>query len=293
MADALRTPAGQTLFNELQSGSVLSQLYTTLIVGQGLNTPASANTTASVTDRLPFQVTASPVQDAADSRNPGRGENVWTWAFEIAAPSTPWVASNFALASTPLVTATALAAHARTTIAADPYRRLLVWFNIGATGATLFHLHVTDPVEAAKLRSTGARADVLFGGAGSKSMRVGEVYSEVRQGESVPLRGRLYGEDGQPLIAADVRRIERKVSRYQPKTNEWTKGAFRLMAGCMLTRSTQESSALFPYQGGYNFDTSLEGRETDDGADLQVSYRLHLCDGNEKVLTQTVRVHPR
>jgi len=290
MATALTTAAGTALYNSLISGTVPDPIFGTLLLGRGNDTPLPADKVSSIDKRIPIQLTASPVRNHPDVRNPGRGADVFTWAFDISAPSTPWLATNVALGQNSLETDKPLAIHASDDILGDPYRRVLVWLNLGNGSSTVYHLHVTDPAQAAKLRSSGARADVLFGGPGSQVLRVGEVNSTVRAGESASLRGRLYGEDGLALRPSDVQRVTRHLEEYEGGSNRWVSKGTRILDNCLLGQTSAESSALFPYRGGFNFSATLPGRETVDGVNKRLTYKLQLSDGNLRVIRQTVRV---
>ena len=289
MANALTTQTGEDLYATLIGGGTPTPFYGTLILGRGNDEPTAGDRTTSINKRVPIGPTASPVLDDGDSRNPGRGAGVFTWTFDISAPSTPWLATNVALATNPLVDNEELAVHAADDVLGDPYRRVIVWVNLGNSESTIYHLNVVDPVQAAKLRSTGARSDVLYGGQGSTTLRIGEVYSEALAGESVPLRGRLYGEDGQAIIPGDVKRVTRRISVYDAGRNQWVATGTKAVDRCVFRLANSESSAVFPYRGGFNFSASTPGRETLAGKQLKVVYRLELCDGVAKVLTQPAR----
>ena len=291
---ALVTTAGAALFSALQSGTAPAATYGTLLFGSANDEPTATDITSDVGERVPVTATATVARDNRDVRNTGRGANTWTWAFEFSAPSTPWVASNVALGVNPLTTGGDLAIHSRQVVSADPYRTLLVWVNLsGTSAATVVDGYDDDPVQAARLRGNGSRADVLHGGPGSSTLRPGHVNASVRPGEPASLRGRLYGDDLQPLTPSDVRFATRKVESYVPDSGKWVAVEKSTVDDCMLSRARGELSALFPYRGGFNFQAVLESNFTLDGLDKRVTYELNLFDGTSRTLYHDVRVSGR
>ena len=284
------TTAGSTHYTELQAGGALTNTYGTLLFGRGNDAPVDGDTVAEVSDIIVLTPQASPVLGDIDVQNSGRGADIYTWTFNIPPQTEPWVASNVALATNGAALADPLAVHALQTIWSEPYRALKVFINIGASAATVVSAYQEDAIEAARLRSTGARADILFGGSGSQNLKVGQVYTQVRAGESVPLRGQLYSESGLRLTADQILGVRRVVEEYVPGSDSFKVQMTQLLDDCYVELSTNESSALFPYRGGFNFKATLPGQFTRSGQDKRIKYEIQLSDGNTRVLEQLVRV---
>ena len=286
----LLTTDGALHWAQLDAGGSLSRTYGTLLFGRGNDEPLDGDTVGDVNDIIALTPQSSPVRGDTNPLNTGRGVDVYTWTFNVPPQNEPWVASNVALATNNAVLSDPLAVHALQTVWSEPYRALVVFVNIGQSSATVVSAYQEDSVEAARLRSTGARADILFGGRGSQNLKVGQVYSQVSRGESVPIRGQIYNEVGQRLTADQVISVKRAVFSYNGATDQYSALATQVLDDCMVDCTRTESSALFPYRGGFNFKATLPGKFTRDGLDKLVRYELDLEDGNVRVLTQMVRV---
>lgn len=282
------TTAGATHWTELQAGGALTNAFGALIFGRGNDVPAADDDETDLARQvaLSFTPTAQPVLGDTDTRNTGRGPAIYTYAFTIPPQSTPLVLSNVALAVNPPTCSGPLAIHAAEDVWSEPYRRTLIWLNLGQAAATLFTTFETDPVTAARIRGAGARADVLYGGPGSQVLRVGEVRGKIRRGDSATLTARLYGEDEQPLTDSDVVSVKQFVERYSGSS--WEPYRTIVLSGTIT--SDLALSAAFPYRGGFNFQGRLNGYDTKDGLDRRVTYRIQLADGNTRELVHWVRV---
>lgn len=285
------TTAGELLFADLEAGNVPDPDFGVLLFGRGNDTPADGDTVDDVSQLLLTSSSSQPLKGDTDVRNQGRGAGIWTWAFEVPPQPQPWVASNVAMAPIGATGTDELAVHALTTVWSEPYRSLIVWVNVSETEAVISSAYQEDAVEAARLRSVGARADILFGGFGSQVLKIGEVYSQVRAGESVTLRGQIYSDSGLRLTVDQVRHVTQTLWEVSDDGETFVQVFKRHMSDCMVERTTNEASALFPYRGGFNFYGSLPGRYTRNGRDKRVVYELLLTDGNTRVLRQNVRVH--
>lgn len=284
------TTAGSTHYTELQAGGALTNTYGTLLFGRGNDAPVDGDTVAEVSDIIVLTPQSSPVLGDTDIQNSGRAADIYTWTFNVPPQAEPWVASNVALATNNAALADPLAVHALQTIWSEPYRALKVFINIGASAATVVSAYQEDAIEAARLRSTGARADILFGGFGSQVMKVGQVYTKVRAGESVPLRGQLYSESGLRLTADQIVAVKRTVEEYVPGKDLFTVQMTQLLDDCFVESSLNEASALFPYRGGFNFKAVLPGQYTRNGQDKRITYEIQLSDRNTRVIEQFVEV---
>lgn len=287
----LRTDAGATHYTQLVAqetgGAAPTQTFNTLMLGQGNVVPTVSDVSPLASAITVSALTVLPVSDDTDPRNTGSGAAVYTWAFRVPGGATPVVASNVALGTT---ATTALAIHADEVVWTEPYRDTLIWLNLNSTGATLVTAFENNPVQAARLRATGSRADILHGGPGSQVMRPGYVYSTVYAGESVPLRARLYGQDDLELRSSDVKSVTVDIFKYDASRDVWVKESRRALSRCLIEVESQALSALFPYRGGFNFEYIHAGTLVRDGISRKLVYTILLCDASIRKITQEVRV---
>lgn len=291
MTAATLTTAGATLWTELEAGGALTTTYGTLLLGRGNEVPADDDTNATVTDRADVLPAVTPVKGSTDARNPGRGAAVWTYAYEVPATADYWVASNVGLADTPLTETGDLAVHGRLTLAADPYRRLLVWVNVGEAAATVHTALVEDAVASAALRTAGSRSDLILPSSRGLTLRQGESRETCRAGESVPFRARVHLDSGSVALASEIEAVRQGIESYDGDRGQYVSvGARNVTDGICSTGNVPDQQGV---RGGINFETKLGRQYTRDGADKRVTYSFRFFDGSETALVQYVRVTGR
>lgn len=287
---ALITLEGIIHWSQLDAGQSLDHTFNRLILDKGNASTSDTDTTDTLADQVSVSVLdVLPVRGATDPANTGSGPAIYTWSFRVSGGSTPVVASSVALTTgDPLPNP--LAIHADDVVWTEPYRDLLVWFNLGAGSATMVTSFVYNPVEAARLRSSGQTANILHGGRGSQVMRPDHVYTTVNAGEQVVLRARLYGIDELPLRPTDVQSVT-VVSQVEDAANgRWVDESRRALTRCMIEIVDQGLSAKFPYRGGFNFEYIHTGTLTRDGRSRRLLFDVLLWDGSKQRITQEVRV---
>ena len=287
----LITTAGIAHWGELDAGTPdpPTNVFNTIILGQGNVSPLITDTSPLADAVSISAVTASPTLGGdGDPRNTGSDAAAYTWVFRLPGGATPIVASNVALATSSA--SGALAIHADEVTWTEPYRDNVIWFNLSAAGATMVTAFVDNPVEAARLRTSGPSANILHGGRGSQVMRPDHILTMVNRGEQVVLRARLYGLDDLELRPADVRSVTLTIYRRDAAAGVWTSHKKKALSRCLIELESQALSAKFPYRGGFNFEYVVSGRETQDGASRKFVYEVLLCDGSVQRITQEVRV---
>lgn len=296
---ALLTTAGIAHLAELDAtwpAPVTTQPLDAMTFGAGNDTPALADTQASLTQNLGrlFRLEPGfPVLGDVDGRNSGGASDVYTWKFVVAA-GLPFVASNVALTnwnSGVLSGSQAVGIHEKVTIAGRFDENVVVWFN-AKTGAIPTVVTAIEPfvVNAQqRVQTWTARVRALRSLPGGTLQFTHRAQATPPRGQGVWTAALLEGCQGQLLQCGEVLSASLTERRWRAGERTFSVRKVSLPVSQVVTSSPVSGDVRWP-GGTYNFAHQWVPQVASaPEVTWELTYELRLKDGTWRRVEVEVR----
>lgn len=301
MAAVLTNPEGTTHIVSLVSGSSTVNAFDAIELGQGLNTPTTSDTRASMTAKIAGSLlqkaTGYPLINDADLRNDGRGVNTLTWKFvypegalEILASNL--IVTNYAAGIPSSGEPVMVSANERLVKRVD--QELTVFVNVATgTGAASVVAHVDDATPLPEQVSGWSDREALIsGGPGSHQRSGTDVFTTAREGQPVPTLWFLRNPDGSPLTRADIAYATARVS-VREGDNRWTfLYDLALEVDAVAFTAPQRQSRLWRSGGGYYGMWTFVPPGSHGSKQTRLEITLTLVRGGTRTITHEIDYRP-
>jgi hypothetical protein len=292
---ALLTTAGTTHIGQLIAGSATTETFDALELGAGLNTPAVADTRASMTAKLGgtiVQVASGyPILNDDDIRNDGRGATVYTWRFDYP-EGAQLIASNAIVtnydAGAPGATE-AVMVHANDPMAKRADQTLTVFVNVSQALAATLVAHVEDGTPLVDQVATWRSQSISLSGApGATPVSNGVAQSKLNEGEQAWLGARILGSEGGVLVRDDVVAI--LLTAYKrDREREWLVAQETVLdVYAVMPSGPVRTDPRWRGSQGYNFAHAWGPPAGWGSRRTRLEYALTLTDGTTRTLIHEI-----
>lgn len=296
MTALLTDPVGQLHLTQLIAGTVTTNVFDALELGQGNNATAITDTRATLTSKIGgslAQVASGyPVLDDSDIRNDGRGATTYTWKFVYAEGTQQLHASNAVVtnydAGAPSSTEPVMVSAAEVMVKRVD-QELTVFVNVSQAGAATIVPHIADgnPL-VEQVASWRAQSISLSGAPGATPVTNGIVQSRFNEGEQAWLGARILDGSGGVLSRDSVIAITLTAYKRE-REREWVVAAEEsLHPLTVITSAPVRTDPRWRVTQGYNFSHAWLPPSGWGSRRTRLEYVFSLITGDVRTLVHEI-----
>lgn len=298
MANVL-TPAGTTHIAERESMAALTDTFDAFEFGQGNDVPSAASTRASLGSKIGgslLEVAAGyPVKGDSDTRNDGRGADVWSWLC-VVPEGTELLASNLIVTNydggAPTSTEPVLV-HGDTVVSTRTDQVLYCWVNVSSAGAvTVSAVNEEGDTLPEQMATWRSRSLLMSGQPGAQARQGSKLTSRMEQGEPVWTAARIKDAEASLVVRANVATVTLRVSR-RVSDNDWVEyGVYPLDVNAVMSPSAVRTDPRWLPREGYTFSHAWTPDALFGARRARLVYELTLVDSTPRQLIHEVDFEP-